>query len=87
MACRSRLKGLLPFAIVNRDFVDNLKLENRHLFQRAQEMEQRWVQLNALMTHRAQQERGLLKIKQRGKPLIILAVKTSAAGFWEVTVE
>ena len=87
MGFRSRLKALLPFAIVNRRLVDNLRCENRKLLAMYAEADKRWVDLNALMAHRAQQERGAVVVRQRGQRLTILAVKTSPAGVWEITVE
>ena len=85
-ACLYRLRALLPFAIVNRDFIADLKHENDYLAKRAQEANDRWVNLNALMAHRAQQERGLICVKQKGQRLTVLATKTSPGGNWEVTV-
>ncbi len=61
--------------------------ENKYLYQRAITADQRWVELNALMVHRAQQERGEVYVRQKGKYLDILAVKTSPGGIWEINVK
>lgn len=83
----SQLKASLPFAIVNKNLIADLQYENKYLHKRAVEADQRWVDLNALMTHRAQQERGAAVVRQKGRRLNILAVKTSPGGTWEIQVE
>jgi len=82
-----RLRALLPYVIVSKARLAAIRSENDYLQRRAAEADQRWVTLNALMVHRAQQERGAAIVRQRGKRMNILAVKTSAAGVWEITVE
>ena len=82
-----RLKGLLPYAIVSKSRFAEIRWENDLLHRRAVEADKRWVDLNALMAHRAQQERGAVIVRQRGKRLNILATKTGPAGYWEISVE
>ena len=85
--CRSRLKGLLPYVIVSKAQFAEIRSENDWLHRRAVEADKRWVDLNALMAHRAQQERGAVIVRQRNKRLNILSTKTGPAGFWVISVE
>jgi hypothetical protein len=64
----------------------NLRAENSYLQNHAAETNQRWVALNQLMAHRAQQERGLFCVRQGENYLPILAVKTRPGSVWELSV-
>ena len=85
--CRSRLKALLPYAIVSKAQLVDMVMRVTWAESELADANQRWTDLNALMAHRAQQERGAVIVRQRGKRLNILATKTSPAGYWEISVE
>jgi hypothetical protein len=72
---------------VLRDWVAHLQSENRYLYEQAASANIRWVELNQVMAHRAQQQRGEVCVRQGKKYLEILAVKTSPGGIWEINVK
>ena len=72
---------------VLRDWVAYLQSENRYLYEQAVSANTRWVELNQVMAHRAQQQRGEVCVRQGKKYLEVLAVKTSPGGIWEINVK
>lgn len=76
---RNELRG-------EREIRDLLRSENAWLFSARTEAEKRWVELNQIMAHRAQQERGLVCVRRGKEYLPVLAVKTGPGGMWEISI-
>ena len=81
-------KMIRKFAMwVLRRELEALRLDIHYLAQHNREADERWVELNQIISNRAQQERGLQRVWRGKKRLEVLAVKTTPGGVWDITVK